>query len=447
MNNAPKIPTPEFVEAFNNVEKYPTIKDVAGLFGLKVQTVKNRAHRLRSAWRAGADVPQIIARGTIDNTHEAPMSENEELFMENWGPEECVAELRRIAEIDETKIITRNFFRNNSAISESTWNRYFGTFEEFKRQAGITLSRTQHKLEREIATHSSRDVYRRIGDERLGRGEKYLRDGSGRWKTILVGSDLHDIEVDPFWLRVFIDTARRTQPDIICLNGDVFDLAEFSQYNVDPREWDIAGRIKFVWDEIFAPLREACPNTQIDLIEGNHEARLVKLVSEATPAMKVVLSDLHGWSVAKLLGLDKYEINYVAKADLAAFRKSDVNKELAKNWRNYYDCFIASHFPHARAMGLPGWNGHHHRHNIWESYSPIYGTYEWHQVGAGHVRAASYCDGERWSNGILLASCDTVTKSTVMDYSQLTDFTVVAGEFYYRTEEEGAGSLAVWPAR
>lgn len=437
----------EFVEVFNDLDKYPTIKDVANHFGIRVQTVKNRAHRLRAAWRNGSDVPQIIARGSVDRTHENPLSENMDLFAEDWGPEECIAELRRIAEIDPEKIVTRNYFRNHSTISESTWNRYFGTFEEFKRQAGIKLSRAQHKLEREIAVHASRDVYRRIGDERLGRGDKYTRDSGGRWKTILVGSDLHDIEVDPFWLRVFIDTARRVQPDVICLNGDVFDLAEFGRYDVDPRDWDIAGRISFVWEEIFHPLREACPNAQIDLIEGNHEARLVKLVSEATPAMKVVLSDLHGWSVANLLGLDKYEINYVAKADLAAFRKTDVQKELAKNWRMYYDCMIASHFPHSRTMGYPGWNGHHHRHQIWEAYSPMFGTYEWHQLGAGHKRAASYCEGERWSNGLLLANCDIVTKSTVMDYSAVTDFTVIGGDFYYRTEEEGADNPGVWPAK
>jgi hypothetical protein len=48
----------------------------------------------------------------------------------------------------------RNYFRNNGRISDATWNRHFGTFEEFKRQAGIKLTRQQHGLERHIAKHA-----------------------------------------------------------------------------------------------------------------------------------------------------------------------------------------------------------------------------------------------------------------------------------------------------
>lgn len=437
----------DFVRIFNDINTFPSVRDIANKLGVNVQSVKNRAHVLRTRWRAGDDVPELIVRGNLNHTVENPLSNDESRFEESWTAEDCIAELRRIAEASPEKIITRNGFRNESSISESTWNRYFGTFQEFKRQAGIILSRGQHKLEREIAIHASRDVYRRIGDERHSLDSKYLRPTDGKYKTILVGSDLHDIECDPFWKRVFIETAARIRPDVICLNGDVFDLAEFGKYNVDPREWDIVGRIRYVHDEILAPLREACPDTQIDIIEGNHEARLLRQVAEQTPAMRAILADLHGFTVGKLLGLERFQVNYVAKADLAAVRKSDHLKELAKNYRNYFDCFIAHHFPQGRHMGMPGWNGHHHSHEIWENFNPIYGTYEWHQVGAGHRRDAEYCAGERWGNGFLIASCNTATKSTIMDYVQITDFCNVAGNFYYRDETEGSGSLAVWPGK
>ncbi len=163
--------------------------------------------------------------------------------MEDWTAEDCIEELRRIAEIDPEKIVTRNYFRNHSAIPESTWNRYFGTFEEFKRQAGIKLTRQQHGLERSIAKHASVDHYRRITVERLDYAEKYLRVCKTRFKTIMVCSDLHDVEIDPFFLRVFVDTARCVQPDVIVFVGDVFDLAEFGKYTIDPREWDIVGKV------------------------------------------------------------------------------------------------------------------------------------------------------------------------------------------------------------
>lgn len=435
-----------FAKVFNDTQKFPTLRDVANQLELAVQTVKNRASLLRKKHERGENVPLIITRGGPALEYEL-MSEVSDKFTGEMTPEECIKCLREVAEANPDAVITRNYFRVHGPIAESVWNVHFGTFEEFKRQAKIKLSRGQHAMERKVAIHASRDVYRRMGDERADRADKYLRKNKNRFKTVLVGSDLHDIECDPFWLRVFIDTAKRIQPDVICLNGDVFDLPEFGRYNVDPRQWDVVGRIKYVHENILAPLREAAPEAQIDLIEGNHERRLLLHMADATPALRAVLADLHGMSVADLLALDRYEINYVAKGDLAATNKRDMQRELEKSYRNYWNCLIAHHFPHGRLMGLPGWNGHHHRHNIWEQFSPVYGTYEWHQLGAGHRRDAEYCEGERWSNGFLIANCNVDTRSTIMDYSAVTDFAVVAGDFYYRTEEEGAGNEAVWPGK
>ncbi|WEU67300.1 hypothetical protein [Xanthomonas phage JGB6] len=69
--------------------------------------------------------------------------------------------------------------------------------------------------------------------ERSEYGEQYLRTDNGRYKTMLICSDLHDKEIDPFFLRVMIDTAQRVQPDVVCYGGDVFDLPEFGRYGVD----------------------------------------------------------------------------------------------------------------------------------------------------------------------------------------------------------------------
>jgi hypothetical protein len=376
-----------------------------------------------------------------------PLSETLIEKLKDGTMEQVVEDLRRLVLAEPEKVISRNYYRVHGLYHESVWNQHFGTFDEFKRQAGIVLTRQQHKLEKEIAIHASRDHYRQVAAERLGYEGKYLRPTKGRYKTIVVGSDLHDKECDPFWLRVFIDTVRRIQPDVTCLNGDIFDLPEFGKYTVDPRSWDVVGRIKAVHENILKPLREVAPNSQLDLLEGNHEARMLRMLADETPALKVLLSDLHGWTIPRLLGLDAYEVNYIARADLAAVSKHDFDKELAKNYKIYFDCFLANHFPAARSNGMPGWNGHHHRHNVWEFHNKNYGTYEWHQLGAGHVRSAEYCDGERWANGLLIAHCDTVTKATNMEYVQVTDFAVVGGKFYTRTKEEGSGNPAIWPGR
>lgn len=384
---------------------------------------------------------------------ESPLSETLIPKLKLGTSEQCIADIRSIVIANPEAVISRNYYRVHGKFAESVWSAFFGTFEEFKRQSGVMLSRQQHAMERNVAKHASVDHYRRLNIERQDYEGKYIRESRTRFKTILTCSDLHDIEIDPFYLRVLIDTARRVQPDVICLVGDIFDLPEFGKYGVDPREWDVVGRIKFAHEHILKALREVCPDAQIDFIEGNHEARLLRQLADATPALRAVLSDLHGFTVSKLLGLDQFQINYVAKADLAAWTKRDFEKELANNYKIYWDTVMCHHFPHARNMGLPGVNGHHHSHQAWGMFNPIYGPYEWHQMGAGHKRSASYCEGEKWHNGFAIINVDTRTRSTAFDYIQVTDFAISGGKWYHRDMEtevdevaEGGKSMKVIPA-
>lgn len=418
-----------FAELYNDIENYPTQRDVANALGLALQTVKNRAALIRKRGKV-----ELISRAI---TNEKPIAE-ESAVHHDWTPEECIESLREVAKIDTERFISRNYYRSMTHVADSTWNRHFGTFEEFKRQGGLGLSRQQSQLEKHIAKHASVDHYRRLSESRADWGEKYVRIDQSRFKTIMVVNDIHDIEVDPFWLRVVIDAARRAQPDIIVFNGDVFDLAEFGRYTTDPREWDVVGRIKFVHDNVFRPLREVCPDAQFDFIEGNHEARLIKHLADATPALRAVLSDLHGFTIGKLFGLDEFEINYIAKADLGAFSKRDMNKEIAKNYKTYFDSVLLCHFPDARSMGLPGANGHHHSHVVWSMFNPMFGSYEWHQFGCGHKRDASYARGEKWNMGFGFINVDTHTRQVSFDYSQVTDYAVVGGKWYHREAHEEA---------
>ena len=367
---------------------------------------------------------------------DTPLSETLIVKLKDGTKEQCVEDLRGIALSNPEMVISRNYYRVNGRYSESVWNGYFGTFDEFKRQAGIILTRQQHQLEKHIAKHASVDHYRKLNIERQDYETKYIRENTKRFKTIVTASDLHDIEIDPFFLRVFLDTIIRVNPDIVIFDGDIFDLPEFGKYGVDPREWDVVGRIKFVHDEIFRPIREALPDVQIDFIEGNHEARLLRHLGDSTPALKAVLSELHGFTVAKLLGLDEFQINYIAKCDLAAYSKADLNKELGKNYKIYWDCFMAHHFPHAKNMGIPGVNGHHHKHEVWSLFNPVFGAYEWHQMGSGHKRDASYCAGEKWHNGFAIVNIDTLRRGVNFDYIPVTDFAVSGGKWYYRDPDE-----------
>jgi hypothetical protein len=364
-----------------------------------------------------------------------PLSEDREKQQYTATAQDCVNDLRRLAERDTSKVISRNYYRNNGSFSESVWNRFFGTFHEFKRQAGLVLTRQQHQLEKQVAKHASADHYRQMNSERQGYVGKYLRERKGRWKVAVTLTDLHDKEADPFLVRVFIDALKRIQPDAVCIGGDALDLPEFGKYTIDPREWEPVERIK-AYHAFLSQVRKVAPDTQIDHIEGNHEFRLLRHLADSTPAMKAILADLHGFTVSKLLGLDQFEVNYIAAGDLAAYSSKDIAAEVRRNYKIYWDSFLVHHFPEGRSLGLPGMHGHHHKFISWAMSSAIFGAYNWYQMGAGHRRAATYANGEKWSNGFMITHTDTQTRSTVFEYVDVRDHAVVGGKYYHREAGE-----------
>lgn len=349
--------------------------------------------------------------------------------------EECIAELRRIAEIDTDKVITRNYFRTHSRYKESVWNTHFGTFEEFKRAAAIILSRHQHRLEKHIAKHASVEVMREMNLIKSEYEGKYLRPNAKRFQTMVHVTDIHDKEADPFAMRVFYDTLTRVRPEKVIIGGDLFDLPEFGKYGVDPREWDVVGRIRAALG-IVGEIRTRCPDAELVLVEGNHEYRLLRHLAEATPALRTVLSDLHHFTVPKLLGLDEFEINYVSRTDLGTFTERDIKSELNRNYHIAYDCYLSHHFPEGERMAMPGAHGHHHRHEVRQHFNPTFGAYEWMQLGCMHRRQASYCAGEKWGLGFAIIHIDTHAKHVLHEYAQIRDFAMVGGKFYERGTTE-----------
>lgn len=366
----------------------------------------------------------------------AVMSERTKKFDTDATPEKCVDDLRALQGANPFKVISRNFYRVNGKYSDATWSQFFGTFHEFRRQAGLELSRGQHSLERKIAKHASLDLYREFYQkEVLPYHEKFAvkEKDKGRFKTILVGSDFHDIDADPFCLSVFIDTAERIQPDVIVLNGDVFDLYEASRFSIDLRQIKILERFNFVKTHIFGALRRACPNAQIDLIAGNHEWRLMTLLSEKTPAMKVILSDVMGLSLSHVFGLDEFQINLVCKVDLAAWSQSDISGELKQNYKVYYNSFVASHFKDL-SFGLSGTSGHTHRPEV-ETFANIpMGKLSWTTTGCIAKTEAEYVVGmDKWTNSFMLAHVDVQNKVVSSEHFMIPgDHVIVHGKRYVR---------------
>ena len=381
----------------------------------------------------------------LPKSHRALLSEKIKKFDNSASKEDCIEDLRKVAESVTLGSISRDYYREHGKYSDSTWNAFFGTFQEFRRQANLELTRHQHKLERSIAKHAAHDHYKDyIDSELLPFYKKYVKPQSRSiFKKIIVLSDLHDKECDEFTLSVFIAECIRKQPDVIALNGDIFDLYEFSSYTKDPREYDILGRFQYVWDNVFAPLRKGCPRAQIDFIIGNHEFRLIKLLADATPNIRVLMADVMGLRLKDVFKLDDYQINLVSKFDLGAYTTKDINNELKRNYQIYYSCYVICHEPDKSLMIMSGTNGHHHRlsHESGAYPNPVSGEAHqvtWVQTPAGHRKNAEYIQNLcKWNTGFLEVCINTETKEVVQKIHQtFNTWTEIDGIIYKRNRYE-----------
>lgn len=379
---------------------------------------------------------------SLTNNQRALLSEDAKKYNGDASREDCINDLRLIQEAHWGKHITRIFYREHGTYSDATWSQYFGTFQEYRRQAGLELSRQQHTLERQIARHASVDHYREYYNTNvLPYYNKYIKKASPRKiKTIMIMSDCHDKEICEFSLSVFIEECRIKQPDVICFNGDIYDLLEFGRYPVDPRHYDIVGRLEFVRERIFRPIRSACPDSQIDLIAGNHEMRLLKLLCDATPNVRILLSDVLEIDFPQIFGLDEFSINWASKFNLAAYSNADIKNEAKKNYRIYYNAFAVTHIPDQRLKSISGTNGHHHKailesFNTVDKYTKMITSHTWTQTPAMHKPDAEYLsNAPGWNTGFLEVLINIETLEVVQKIHLTHDtWTVIDGRYYGRS--------------
>jgi predicted phosphodiesterase len=341
-----------------------------------------------------------------------------------------------LAFAENNPTIKRDDFRK--IVPESEYLKHFADFDDLKVKAGLAPTRTAKKEFRAFKLHKSVESLKDYNKEKFGWKEIWKRPSNRRFQFILCGSDMHDLYCDPFYRRMFIEAAKKYQPQIIVLNGDILDMPEFSKYN--KRVSDLKPRERLLWlSHFLSDLRNASPDSEINYVEGNHEYRLIHHILEKTPSMEELI-DICGLNIRNLLQLDNFEVNYYSRADIGTFTESDIRNELKKNYYMFRDLVVFYHYPEGRTkFGMPGVSGHHHKYQVWPMRNITYGTYNWVQMGAGSIRHAEYLDhAEAWQNGFTMVCADTQNKQNLnINYIDCTNETCVFDStLYHRTESE-----------
>lgn len=284
---------------------------------------------------------------------------------------------------------SRQRYRKLGYYPEIMVEDFFGNHEEFQRAAGLRDSRETTKVRnkaarlhthQQIAEYAQKHVLKHVG--------LYDKTKALRSKTdvqVVVGSDFHSWFVDPFALEVFLDTIKMVQPQIVLLNGDVFDFPQISRHRQMPGHFhlNLHQEREFGKREILRRVREAAPDATIYFLIGNHEYRLVTYLADAAPR----LAGLPELEFETFLGIHEFEMSLVCQSSFLAPTAAARKLDKRDNWIVLFDCFVATHgtstskFPADTEMNgvfrMSGTSGHTHRPQIITSNSLGTGPISW----------------------------------------------------------------------
>lgn len=307
------------------------------------------------------------------------------------------------------------------------WNNEFGTWSAFRSAAGFESALGKSVAKAQGFFASTDESTKAVFASANKCGNFWKAKNSSRFAGALIVSDLHDKHCDPFMLGVAVDVAKRRQPTYVVINGDLFDMYEFSRFAHDPRNYDIPGRFAAA-KSIMGKFRKACPDAQIDLVIGNHEFRLLKILHDKSPQILSLLHDAAGIPLERLFCLEEFKVNLVSKLDLSAWRAS----RLKQNFAVYDECFVAAH-EQDFGFGLDGTSGHTHRPMI-SFNKDLRGARSWMTTGCMCGTDEEYIEGlPKAIQAFGFATIDRKRKAVQQELFALQgDSLVIDGKLYSR---------------
>jgi len=319
-------------------------------------------------------------------------------------------------------------------LPDKEWVSTFGTFSQFKLAAGLSETKLEKQYYSQIAQCDNNYKLQQLNSKKYEYAEKYLRKNNNRFQTVVTAGDFHSELSDDFSVSVFLDAVKRITPEKLIINGDALDFGNLSTHgSLDPRRFTITQELQWL-DNFLTNIREASPDSELIYNCGNHTARLLRHLASESPYVREILSDYHHFDFAKLLGLDKFEVNFISKDNLVVYQEQRSRKEIDKNFVILYEFFAIGHTQEVRKHGLPCVWSHNHTYKTFDNYDYRFGAYHNVQTGCMCVKDSNYCESSHWSNGFLITHVDTEKKTFQNEYVDCSnDFCMMGGLFYERS--------------
>ena len=130
---------------------------------------------------------------------------------------------------------------------------------------------------------------------------------TGNYKVLILG-DIHIPYHSKQATEIAIKKGVEYQPDIIILNGDIFDFFTISQWEKDPRKRNFKLEIEMC-KQFFEYLRYNFPKAEIIFKQGNHEERYERYMFIKAPE----LVGIENFSFSNILNFEQFGISEISE--------------------------------------------------------------------------------------------------------------------------------------
>lgn len=239
-------------------------------------------------------------------------------------------------------------------------------------------------------------------------------------KTAVVLPDLHVPYHDNRAFTAVLKYIKDEKPDVIVQLGDFYDCYSLSRYDKDPRRLASLQEEIDVGIEKWKELKKASPKSQLVMLEGNHERRLVKYLMK-NPG----LFGLKSLNPENLFGLKDLGVKFVSAENTYKLNHSLVVTHGAVD----DGCKLSQHAGYSAKNTLDKWGnvsgimGHGHRIGVSTKTLADGTMVQWVESGCLANLKPEYTKNPNWQHGFVIVNYTT-------NRFHLTPVTVANYEFY-----------------
>lgn len=221
-------------------------------------------------------------------------------------------------------------------------------------------------------------------------------------KTAVILPDIHVPYHDKRAVDLVVKYIKDTKPEVVVQLGDMYDCYGISRFDKNPKRIDTLQDEIDEGKKIWQAIKKASPKSKLVMLEGNHEARLPKMLMKASPGMY----SLNALRPKRLFELDTLGVEWYSSHDTYKLNNSLVITHGAAD----DGCKLSQHAGYSAKNTMDKWGnvsgimGHGHRVGMSTKTMQDGTMVQWIEAGCLADLHPEYVKNPNWQHGFAVVN-------------------------------------------